>query len=204
MYFLILALASFAAGMRHDDKHDGGDDDFKEFKHDPKTHGLYMALTEPQVPLNVRIPLSEEQELKFAASRDAVLHSVGRKAAMHDTTHSATKEHLRARHKSNQERTLEILISAVRAGMTVQEARIGSVLAQFELLPEDLKQRALAAARLRQERTPQAQRDAIRRQLQERNEKERERLEALGGEPEREEYVRSVWQPTSAHPAALQ
>ena len=33
---------------------------------------------------------------------------------------------------------------------------------------------------------------------------ERERLEAMGSEPEREEYVRSVWQPTSAHPAALQ
>ncbi len=65
--FFILALASLTAGMRHDDKHEGGDDDFKvlklvevllkprlksqaqEFKHDPKTHGLYMALTEPQV-----------------------------------------------------------------------------------------------------------------------------------------------------------
>jgi len=102
----------------------------------------------------------------------------------------------------SQERTLDILIGAVRGGMTVQEARIGTSLAQFELLPAKLKERALAAAREKLDRMPVEQREAVRRHLRERNEREREQLEAMS-DGEREQWVRSVWRPSQGHPAAL-
>lgn len=44
-----------------------------------------------------------------------------------------TKTELRTKTTSNQDKTLQIILEAVKEGMTVQEARMGMVIAQFEV-----------------------------------------------------------------------
>ena len=50
--------------------------------------------------------------------------------------------------EQHQKEVLEIMIEAVKGGSTMQEARIGMMIAQFNALPQAIKDEALANAKV--------------------------------------------------------
>lgn len=114
---------------------------------------MFMALVEPVEPVKISFPLSEEVRLKFSAARDGLMQSVRKQSTSMDTTKDESKAELRSKTTSNQEKTLAILLAAVKGGMTVQEARMGMVIAQFEKLSDTEKEEAMKKATTRQVRS---------------------------------------------------
>ena len=114
------------------------------------TASMFMALVEPAEPVKVSFPLSDEDRLKFSAARDGLMQSVRKQSTSMDTKKEDTKAELRTKTTDNQEKTLAILLKAVKGGMTVQEARMGMVIAQFEKLSDQEKEEAMKKATIRQ------------------------------------------------------
>jgi hypothetical protein len=114
------------------------------------TASMFMALVEPAEPVKVSFPLSDEDRVKFSAARDGLMKSVKKQSSSMDTKKEDTKAELRRKTTDNQEKTLAILLKAVKGGMTVQEARMGMVIAQFEKLSDQEKEDAIKKATARQ------------------------------------------------------
>jgi len=110
-------------------------------------------------------------------------------------TKEDTKKDLRVKTKGNQEKTLEILLEAVKGGMTVQEARMGMVIAQFEALDDATKKEAMEKAKQRQDRMPSGARTKMNERLELKNKKERDQLTALKTDAEKEDFVKRIYRP---------
>merc|ERR1712205_30914 len=88
-----------------------------------------------------------------------------------------TKKSLREKTTSNQEETRKLLVAAVKAGKTLQQARVGLIIAQFEALdPRD---------------------KASNRQL-EKHKEELAQLSALKTDAEKEEWLNKKYKPSVA------
>ena len=181
-------------GMHHAGRpdHMRPDHTMNEFR---GTAGMFMALVAPVKPSKVTFPLDDDTRLKFSAARDGLMKSVRKNGADLDVKDEAVKKDLRAKTKRNQEKTLEILLEAVKEGMTVQEARMGMVIAQFEALDDATKQEALDKARQRQERMPSGARAKMNERLELKNKKERDQLGALKTDQEKEDFVKRIYRP---------
>mmetsp|Transcript_31963 Transcript_31963/g.62395 ORF Transcript_31963/g.62395 Transcript_31963/m.62395 type:complete len:355 (-) Transcript_31963:427-1491(-) len=159
------------------------------------TAGMFMALVAPVKPVTVTFPLDDDTRLKFSAARDGLMKSVRKQGASLDVTKEDTKKDLRVKTKGNQEKTLEILLEAVKGGMTVQEARMGMVIAQFEALDDATKKEAMEKAKQRQDRMPSGARTKMNERLELKNKKERDQLTALKTDAEKEDFVKRIYRP---------
>ena len=140
---------------------------------------LFAALIEPRTPKEVSFPLSEEDEAKFHASREGLMEWAVTAAGKHDLRSKKVKSQLRDKTTSNHDATRKILVEAVNKGATLQQARVGLIIAQFDALPEQAKTNALEKSKLRMAKMPQGAREKARnRQLSKHNE-EKEQLKAL-------------------------
>lgn len=165
--------------------------------------GMFMALVAPVKPVKVTFPLDEETRLKFAAARDGLMQHVRKQSKEYDVNKSDVKENLRSKTQGNQDETLKILVEAVKGGATVQEARMGIVIAQFEALDDETKKAALEKAKKRQEHMPEAARNKMSERLTNKNSQEKAALEALKTDKEKEEYVKKVYHPRQIMPSML-
>ena len=101
-----------------------------------KSAGLFAALVVPPAELKeVTMPLSEEDQAKFLASREGLLDYVVKESDNYDLDKAETRSTLRDKMKENQAKTRDLLVSAVvNKGYTLQQARMGLILAQFDKL----------------------------------------------------------------------
>jgi len=159
------------------------------------TASMFMALVEPAEPVKVSFPLSDEDRVKFSAARDGLMKSVKKQSSSMDTKTEDTKAELRKKTTDNQEKTLAILLKAVKGGMTVQEARMGMVIAQFEKLSDQEKEDAIKKATARQEKMPVGSRAKMNERLEAKNKREREALDAAKTDEEKEAYVKKIYRP---------
>lgn len=149
-----------------------------------------------QVPKDVTFPLSEEDNLKFHASREGLMDWVLAQSKQYDLLNHNTKKLLREKTTSNQDKTREFLITAVKAGKTLQQARVGLIIAQFEGLDAKTQEAALDKGRERLEKMPPGARDkAAARQLS-KHQQELVEIKELKTDKEREEWVNKRYQPS--------
>jgi len=159
------------------------------------TAGMFMALVAPVKPAKVTFPLDDDTRLKFSAARDGLMKNVRRSGKDLDVKDESTQKDLRAKTKRNQEKTLELLLEAVKGGMTVQEARMGMVIAQFDQLDDATKKDAMEKAQQRQDRMPAGARAKMNERLELKNKKERDQLTALKTDQEKEDFVKRIYRP---------
>jgi len=165
---------------------------------------LFMALVEPTEPVKVVFPLSQKHEIEFMASREGLTRNLKRAKGMYDLRNLDHKQDLRAKHTANTEKTTQILLDAVKNGMTVQEARIGISIAQFRKLPQEEREVAEAAARVRMQEMPKGMREKVLDRMAHNNHEERVQLEQMHDDADKEAFVRRKYKPTVRPPKALE
>ena len=87
-----------------------------------KARGLVSVLMEPVEPMHVSYPLSEEDQITLAASRNAFIAHAQSKLAEWDLSKYAVEEKMIEKFLANQEREEAIIIAAVKGGMSLQQA----------------------------------------------------------------------------------
>jgi len=167
------------------------------------TAGMFMAIVEPVKPVKVNFPLDDATKLKFAAARDGLMQSVRAQTKNFNMQDDAVREELRSKTRSNQDNTLKILVEAVQKGSTVQEARMGIVIAQFDALDEETKKSAYARATSRAERIPEATKAKMSERLNSKNAMEKQQLSVLKTDAEKEDYVKKIYHPRQVMPTML-
>lgn len=162
-----------------------------------KASALFAAIVLPKAPKSVTFPLSEEDTLKFHAAREGLMEWVHTESKQYDLSNKDTKQSLRDKTTGNQEQTRKLLVDAVvKSGMTLQQARVGLIVAQFEALDANTQKEALAKGKERMDKMPAGARDkAANRQLTKHNE-ELDQLKALKTDTEKEEWVNKRYKPS--------
>ena len=96
---------------------------------------LFTALVEPKPPKNVTFPLEEQDDIEFHASREALMEWLKAQVKKYDLQDPHVKKALRDKVVIYQKKTQELLLAAVAEGKTLQQARIGMMIAHFESQP---------------------------------------------------------------------
>ena len=116
---------------------------------------LFTALVEPKPPKNVTFPLEEQDDIEFHASREALIEWLKAQVEKYDLQDPHVRQALRDKVVIYQKKTQELLLAAVAEGKTLQQARIGMMIAHFESLPWDIQQRGMEQGKhVVTERTP--------------------------------------------------
>jgi len=161
-----------------------------------KASALFAAIVEPKAPKTVTFPLSADDDLKFHAAREGLMEWVHKESKTYDIKNEDTKKTLREKTTANQDKTRELLVAAVKSGSTLQQARVGLIIAQFESLDADTQKEALAKGKERMDKMPAGARDkAGQRQLAKHNE-ETGQLADLKTDAAKEEWVNKRYQPS--------
>jgi len=111
----------------------------------------------PTTPKEVTFPLSDEDFHKLyaaAGTHGGLMKWVKENSKAHDLKSPDTRNSLRQKTTDNQEEVRKLLVKAVLAGKTLQQARVGLLIAQFEALPADFQKKALADGKARMARQP--------------------------------------------------
>eukprot|EP00960_Hanusia_phi_P038802 753607-Hanusia_phi.AAC.2 len=158
--------------------------DAKEQQYFPSHEGpqdamhIYNSIVQPTSPKKIRLPLSDEDELKFVCAREALQELLKQEAEGLDIRDKGTKDSVLAKAGRHEGAVHNHLLQAVKDGMTLQEARIGMIIAQFESLDAELQRKALEQGRVRVERLPEDAKKRMRHNLMVHNDIERVELEA--------------------------
>jgi hypothetical protein len=104
---------------------------------------LFTALVEPKPPKNVTFPLEEQDDIEFHASREALIEWLKAQVNKYDLQDPHVKKALRDKVVIYQKKTQELILAAIAEGKTLQQARIGMMIAHFESLPWDIQQRGM-------------------------------------------------------------
>ena len=102
-----------------------------------KASALFAAVIPAVAPKDITFPLSDEDSIKFHAARDGLLDWVAVRANEHDLDKEEVKATLRQKTGDNQEKTRQFIIAAVKQGKSLQQARVGMIIAQFETLDQE-------------------------------------------------------------------
>jgi len=173
-----------------------------------KLHALFEAIIEPTAPKNISFPMDPEDELTFHASKECLMAYVKQQAHEFDLKDATVKAALRERVLANHEKATDLLVEAVtKNGMTLQQARVGMLVAQVENLPAEERaacspHREHAAKRI--QKTMPHHNNALR--AQQRHTVELEKLKSFTSDFEKDEWVRNsaVWGRASVIPRILQ
>ena len=104
---------------------------------------LFSALVEPKAPKDVSFPLTEQDDIEFHASREALIDWLRTQVKKYDLKDESTKKALRDKVGIYQKKTQALLVAAVAQGKTLQQARIGMMIAHFESLSPDIRKRGM-------------------------------------------------------------
>ncbi|EKX55230.1 hypothetical protein GUITHDRAFT_149734 [Guillardia theta CCMP2712] len=207
MRYIAVALAFLAvchAAIPHESQQKKADEKTPPRHNHRQAATLYMAIIEPKYPKKVTFPLSDEDDLKFHAARDALMEHVRGEADQYDLNDHAVKAKLRGKTLTNQDQVQQHMIKAVQDGMTMQEARIGMIIAQFEDLPKDKQEAALQKAKEHRDRIPAGTREKVMQRMADRNREEREQLNGMATPDAKTEWVQKRYQPSKRLPPTLQ
>jgi hypothetical protein len=160
-----------------------------------KSSAIFAAVIEPKTIKDVTFPLSDEDELKFQSAREGLMEYAASKAKEHDLNDADTKKKLREATKSNQEKTRQLLVAAVKAGKSLQQSRTGLIIAQFEALSETEQKEAIAKTKERIEKMPAGARDKAKNRQQEKHKEELAQIQSLKTDAERETWLNRHYQP---------
>ena len=140
---------------------------------------IYNSMVPPTSPKKIRLPLSDDDELKFVCAREALQELVKQEASVTvDVRDKGTKDSVLAKSGRHEGELHNHLLHAIKDGMTLQEAKIGMVIAQFESLDAELQRKALEQGKARIEKMPEDAKKRMRHNLMVHNEIERVELEA--------------------------
>jgi len=155
--------------------------------HQPHEQQFLMAILEPLDPVDVEIPFTEDVELKYIASREGLMRRARQLRTARDKgLETAKKNELNTQ---NQQRTLETLQAAVRRGKTMQTARIGMIIAQFDALPREMRETALHNARKKIKDMPDVQRERMTQRMLVAEEQEVAALRGLRAHADTDAFV---------------
>ncbi len=160
-----------------------------------KASALFSAIIEPRTPKDVSFPLSEEDNLKFHSAREGLMDHVVKKVKDYDLQNADTKKQLRETTQANQEKGRKLLVAAIKAGKTLQQSRVGLIIAQFEALDADEQKAALAKGKERLDKMPAGARDKALNRQQEKHKEELAQIQALGTDEEKEAWLNKRYQP---------
>jgi hypothetical protein len=160
-----------------------------------KSSAIFAAVIEPTTIKDVTFPLSDEDNLKFHSAREGLMQHAASKAKEHDLNNAETKKKLREATRSNQEKTRQLLVAAVKAGKTLQQSRVGLIIAQFEALSETEQKEAIAKTKERIEKMPAGARDKAMNRQQEKHKEELSQIQSLKTDAEREAWLNKHYQP---------
>jgi len=107
----------------------------------------------------------------------------------YDLKNEDTKKSLREKTTSNQEETRKILLEAVKSGKSLQQARVGLIIAQFEKLDPKVQEEALKKGKARFEKMPAGARDKTTNRQLEKHKEELAQLSAMKTDAEKEAWL---------------
>ena len=160
-----------------------------------KASALFAAIVSPTAPKDVTFPLSEEDQLKFNSAREALMEYVHSESKGYDLKNEDTKKMLREKTTSNQEEIRKLFLEAVKSGKTLQQARVGLIIAQFEKLDPNLQEEALKQGKERYEKMPAGARDQASTRQLEKHKEELGQLSAMKTDAEKEEWLKTKYKP---------
>jgi len=163
-----------------------------------KASALFAAIVTPTAPKDVTFPLDEENLLKFHSAREGLMEHVHTESKGFDLKNEDTKKSLREKTTSNQEETRKLLVAAVKAGKTLQQARVGLIIAQFEALDPKVQEEATKKGKERMEKMPAGARDKASNRQLEKHKEELAQLSALKTDAEKEEWLNKKYKPSVA------
>ena len=153
---------------------------------------LFLALVEPKPPKDVTFPLTEQDDIEFHASREALTEWLKTQVKKYDLKDESTKKALRDKVGIYQKKTQSFLVEAVAAGKTLQQARIGMMIAHFENLSPEFQKRGIAQGK--HVVTERMTRDAVKQaadRAQAVHDKELAEIQKLKTDKDREVWIRS-------------
>lgn len=160
-----------------------------------KSSAIFAAIIEPRTPKDVTFPLSEEDSLKFHSAREGLMQHATIKAKDYDLNNADTKKTLRETTRANQEKTRQLLVASVKAGKSLQQSRVGLIIAQFEALSETEQKDSMAKTKERLEKMPAGARDKAMNRQQEKHKEELSQIQSLKTDAEREAWLNKHYQP---------
>jgi hypothetical protein len=119
-----------------------------------KSSPIFAAIIEPWNPKNVTFPLSEEDNVKFHTAREGLMQHATCKAKDFDLNNAEAKKKLRKATRANHEKMRQLLVASVKAGKSLQQSRVGLIIAQFEALNETEQKEAIAKTKKLLEKRP--------------------------------------------------
>jgi hypothetical protein len=160
-----------------------------------KWFAIFAAIVEPPTPKNVTFPLSEEDNLKFHSAREGLMQHASSKAKDYDLNNADTKKKLRESTRANQEKMRQLLLASVKAGKSLQQSRVGLIVAQFEALNETEQKEAMAKAKKHFEQMPPGARDKAMHRQTESHKRELAQIQSLRTDTEREAWFSQHYPP---------
>mmetsp|Transcript_35514 Transcript_35514/g.80135 ORF Transcript_35514/g.80135 Transcript_35514/m.80135 type:complete len:307 (-) Transcript_35514:155-1075(-) len=107
---------------------------------------LFTALNRPVQPKAVRFPLSEQEFVSLLASREAMVETAQDQVRKGKLASDAMRKNLMKEAEANQEETRSILHQHCKRGKSLHATSVGMALAQFELLEDEIQQKAMKRA----------------------------------------------------------
>ena len=148
-----------------------------------------------QTPKDVLFPLSEIDNIKFHVARETLVEFVMSQNKQYDLKNEDTKKKLREQTTVNQEKMRQVLIAAVKKGMSLEQARAGIAIAQFEALDMKIQEVALAKSKKRLKKMPQGARDRQEQRLLEKHKQELADIKQLKTDKAKEDWVNKRFSP---------
>ncbi|EKX44370.1 hypothetical protein GUITHDRAFT_109819 [Guillardia theta CCMP2712] len=108
---------------------------------------LFTALNPPVQPREVTFPLSEEEFVRLLASREALVETAEQELREGKLTSAAMRKNLMMEADANQRERRDILLQHCSRGRSLHATSIGMALAQFDLLAEEVQEKAIMRAR---------------------------------------------------------
>lgn len=166
-------------------------------KNNRKVSALAYVASMPVDPVDVSFPLTNEMLIDYYAAREALEMA----SRSEETMKGLSEAEAFSVTSRRQEEGLKFVVDAVQRGKTIEEIRVGVLLAQLQKMPADQRESAKATARSRVAAMSERQIRSAQAQLLQRARKQRKVLEPLSPS-ERADYARSEWRPMGGQVAA--
>jgi len=171
-----------------------------------KAMALFPAMLTPVAPKKVDIPLSESDSIIYHASKDALMAFAAAKGKDIDMEKDEDKTKLRADVTTNNQKAQELVLAAVKGGMSVQQATVGIALAQMEELqktnPEMYKEH-MEKSKAQMEKMSAEKKTKMNTRMETRHTSEKKKIEELGTPEKVEGWVKKMYK-TDKMPRMLQ
>ena len=159
---------------------------------------LWWRKTSPSLSQSGSAPATAAIASPFHSAREGLMEHVHTESKGFDLKNEDTKKSLREKTTSNQEETRKLLVAAVKAGKTLQQARVGLIIAQFEALDPKVQEEATKKGKERMEKMPAGARDKASNRQLEKHKEELAQLSALKTDAEKEEWLNKKYKPSVA------